>query len=96
LRVSNDGVNFSSIQTRTFTAQELAPAGGNDADGVYQLLAAPTTARYIELTLNNQTNNRWVALSEVSFTAAVPEPETYAMLLAGLGLMAGVARRKQK
>ena len=24
----------------------------------------------------------------------VPEPETYAMLLAGLGLLAGVARRK--
>ena len=28
--------------------------------------------------------------------APVPEPETYAMLLAGLGLLAGVARRKQK
>ena len=28
-------------------------------------------------------------------TAPVPEPETYAMLLAGLGLVAGVARRKQ-
>lgn len=26
----------------------------------------------------------------------VPEPETYAMLLAGLGLMGGIARRKQK
>lgn len=28
--------------------------------------------------------------------AAVPEPETYAMLLAGLGLIAGVASRKSK
>jgi hypothetical protein len=28
--------------------------------------------------------------------APVPEPETYAMLLAGLGLMGGIARRKQK
>jgi hypothetical protein len=28
--------------------------------------------------------------------AAVPEPETYAMLLAGLGLMAGVARRRKQ
>lgn len=27
---------------------------------------------------------------------AVPEPETYAMFLAGLGLMAGIARRRQK
>lgn len=29
-------------------------------------------------------------------TAPVPEPETYAMLLAGLGVMAGVARRRGK
>lgn len=28
--------------------------------------------------------------------AAVPEPETYAMLLAGLGLMGGIARRRQQ
>lgn len=28
--------------------------------------------------------------------SAVPEPETYAMLLAGLGIMGAVARRKQK
>jgi hypothetical protein len=30
------------------------------------------------------------------FTAAVPEPETYAMLLAGLGLIAGMARRRKR
>ncbi len=30
-----------------------------------------------------------------SFAAPVPEPETYAMLLAGLGLMGAVARRKR-
>lgn len=28
--------------------------------------------------------------------AAVPEPETYAMLLAGLGLMGGIARRRKQ
>jgi hypothetical protein len=31
----------------------------------------------------------------VKNVASVPEPETYAMLLAGLGLMGAVARRKQ-
>lgn len=32
----------------------------------------------------------------VIFTSAVPEPETYAMMLAGLGLMASVARRRKQ
>lgn len=31
-----------------------------------------------------------------TITAAVPEPETYAMLLAGLGLMGLIARRRQR
>ena len=35
--------------------------------------------------------------ANISFTSAVPEPETYAMLLAGLGLIgAAVKRRKAK
>ena len=33
-------------------------------------------------------------LSAFSVTAAVPEPESYAMMLAGLGLLAGIARRR--
>lgn len=36
-----------------------------------------------------------VALDNISVTA-VPEPETYAMLLAGLGLMGAVARRRRQ
>jgi hypothetical protein len=35
-----------------------------------------------------------VVLDNLTFTAAVPEPENYAMLLAGLGLMGVVARRR--
>jgi hypothetical protein len=31
-----------------------------------------------------------------SYIAAVPEPETYAMLLAGLGLVSAVARRRRQ
>jgi hypothetical protein len=36
------------------------------------------------------------AYSTGSIVSAVPEPETYAMLLAGLGLMGGIARRRKQ
>lgn len=36
-----------------------------------------------------------VPLSQ-TITAAVPEPETYAMLLAGLGMIGGIARRRKQ
>lgn len=35
-------------------------------------------------------------LDNVTLTAAVPEPETYALMLAGLGLMGAIARRRNK
>jgi hypothetical protein len=41
----------------------------------------------------------WILLSEVQFFSAapaIPEPESYAMLLAGLGLLGFVARRRKQ
>ncbi|MEG1329583.1 MAG: FxDxF family PEP-CTERM protein, partial [Janthinobacterium sp.] len=39
-------------------------------------------------------NYSGAVIDNVSVMAAVPEPETYAMLLAGLGLMGFLRRRK--
>jgi len=36
-----------------------------------------------------------VVIDNLTVTTPVPEPETYAMLLAGLGLMGGMARRRK-
>jgi hypothetical protein len=50
-----------------------------------------TSARYVNLSFENA----GTAIDEVQITA-VPEPETYAMLLAGLGLIGGIARRRKE
>lgn len=51
------------------------------------------TGKDISITLNR--GNRWVFVDEISFVATpVPEPESYAMLLAGLGLLAATSRRR--
>ncbi|MFM2252684.1 MAG: hypothetical protein RJB68_1021 [Pseudomonadota bacterium] len=39
--------------------------------------------------------NHAAALIPIQITTAVPEPETYAMLLAGLGLMGAISRRRK-
>lgn len=45
--------------------------------------------------LSQQPSGNDFAIEQVSLTAAVPEPETYAMMLAGLGLVGFMARRKK-
>lgn len=49
-----------------------------------------------DLVVSITRSNSWVFLSEVEFNAApVPEPETYAMLLVGLGLLGFAVRRRK-
>ena len=51
-----------------------------------------------DLVVTLQRKNSWVFLSEVEFngtTAAVAEPETYALMVAGLGAIAIIARRRR-
>ena len=49
-----------------------------------------------DLAVTIHRSNSWVFLSEVEFNVTpVPEPETYAMLLAGLGLVGFAIRRRK-
>lgn len=48
-------------------------------------------------TWTNASNPLDTVSGSVNFTvAAIPEPETYAMMLAGLGLMGFMARRRKQ
>ncbi len=95
LRFSSDGVSYGASQLRTLLAAERTP-GGNDSDGVFQVLTTPASGRFVELTLNNGPENRWLALAELAFDGTpgnaatnVPEPGAAALVLlalAGLGL----------
>lgn len=76
---------------------------GNFDDGFYsgtttgsktELLSALSTASNWTKSNDPYATSLWA--SSFSVVAAVPEPETYAMLLAGLGLLGAASRRKKK
>ena len=56
--------------------------------------SAPLTLTLVGYTMGTSAS-KVIYSGELTVTA-VPEPETYAMLLAGLGLMGGIARRRNK
>jgi hypothetical protein len=100
LRFSDDGVHFGPAQLRSLTAAERNP-GGDNSNAAFELLSSNASGRYIELTLNNGPENRWLALGEVVFDGvpggtplSVPEPGSASLaLLALVGL--GLARAKK-
>jgi hypothetical protein len=65
---------------------------GWTTNGFDYIATTNTTTLYF---LSMQNSAYGPALDNVSVTA-VPEPESYAMLLAGLGLMGAIARRRKQ
>jgi len=63
-------------------------------------LAGGSTTYYVSLVLDTsslpQSDTAHLSYGSFHVTSPVPEPETYAMLLAGLGLMGFVARRRKQ
>ncbi|HEX5343312.1 MAG TPA: PEP-CTERM sorting domain-containing protein [Duganella sp.] len=80
----------------TITGSQMAAAAGvavdgNQGVGFYMNF---TSAAPITKVTFSSTQNAFESDNH-AYIAAVPEPETYAMLLAGLGLVAAVARRRR-
>lgn len=88
--VSNDSIgnNWTSMNS-------VASHSGYTSNGSFINMAfAPVLGRYLEIAVHNGPS--WTALSNVVVSvSSVPEPETYAMLVTGLGLM-GVFLRRRK
>jgi MYXO-CTERM domain-containing protein len=99
LRYSDDGVSYGAEQLRSLSLAERSP-GANDSDGVFELLTGTGSGRYVEMTLHNGPENRWLALGEVVFegtpgaTTTVPEPGSAALALVALAGLGWSRRRR--
>jgi hypothetical protein len=87
--VVSSGSNYWGYTGYSTTANSFT---GREYNGVIQL-----SGTYNQLTVAVGQPEDWHSFNVgSSAVAAVPEPETYAMLLAGLGLMGGIARRRSQ
>lgn len=84
-----DGTVVSASQRLSLTAGQFTTYGSPYFNGFTGLTS-------IKLSGTGTNNARYVGVDNVSFTITpVPEPETYALLLAGLGVVAAVARKRK-
>lgn len=90
--ISNpDGIRNNGDETLLASAV----LGGNNTSDALSLTWGPTAGGNMDLNITGITNGTLGGLYNGSISVtAVPEPETYAMLLAGLGLMGAVVRRR--
>lgn len=63
---------------------------------LYQLAFTPSASGSYSLSFANAgADNVGALLDNVSVTSAIPEPESYALMLVGLGVMGSIARRRK-
>lgn len=103
LSAAPGALNFSAVGALNFSTlnpslKQVFFIGDGLAGLTTQQFYVPTGATRLFLgTMDGYewNNNSGAFNLDVSYTAAVPEPETYAMLLAGLGVMGFIARRRR-
>jgi hypothetical protein len=92
ISLSTDGNNFQNVASDSFSYSEWVNQTAKSVD------IAPSVGRYVRFNVVSPYGGQSAGLAEMQVygsVAAVPEPETYAMLLAGLGLMGTIARRRK-
>ncbi len=77
-----------------FTSSQVIPAGTSTTTGFH--LGTPSNAPDIYPTTATGGNLLLKVDGSNTFTSAVPEPETYALMLAGLGAIGFMTRRRRK
>ena len=88
----NKTIDFTTpLSGRTIVALHFGGGNGGPGNGTafYEFNAGTRLDTFM-------TKFKASSNAAVYLTSAVPEPETYAMLLAGLGLVGGIARRRKK
>jgi len=95
--VATNGLDFTVDGGTTWTALAALPAATTNNNWTTfstSFVAGASTTIGFRATGTSDTLGS--SLDKVSLTAAVPEPQTYALMLAGLGALGFVARRRNR
>ncbi len=92
---NNIGFNFGDLSGQLMMNTAGAPIGAGNVWQQYTGLVELDGTETLQFYAFGKSDGYGGSLDNVSVTAAIPEPESYAMMLAGLGLMGAIARRRK-
>lgn len=88
--------NYDYNQTSSvFTVSNKSLLAGNHTLTIYGLEGCCDGGQQVQYSVNGAAFQSFSS-NTLQLAAAVPEPETYAMMLGGLGVMGTIARRRRK